>query len=66
MRMPLIRLKMRGARHRDYVMLQKMRMQRIGMNSSRRLETRGIGFGKKGVNLKTYILDLLKRQEYRK
>jgi hypothetical protein len=48
MRMPLIRLMMRGARHGDYVMSQKMRMQRLEITDfSRRLETKRIGFGEK-------------------
>jgi hypothetical protein len=51
----------------DYVMLQQMRMNGAGRTDfSRRLETRGNGFSEKRVYSQTYILNLLKRQEYRK
>jgi hypothetical protein len=58
---------MRCAKCKDYIMLQKMRTNGVGrIDFSRRLETRGNGFSEKRVYSQTYILDLLKRQEYRK
>jgi hypothetical protein len=53
---------MRCAKHKDYIMLQKMRTNGAGRTDfSRRLETRGNGFSEKRVYSQTYILNLLKR-----
>jgi hypothetical protein len=58
---------MRCVKHKDYIMSQKMRMNGAGRTDfSGRLETRGDGFSEKRVYSQTYILNLLKRQEYRK
>jgi hypothetical protein len=58
---------MRCTKHEDFIMLWKMRMNGAGRTDfSGRLETRRNGFSEKRVYSQTYILNLLKRQEYRK
>jgi hypothetical protein len=58
---------MRCVKHKDYIMSWKMRTNGAGRTDfSGRLETRGNEISEKRVYSQTYILDLLKRREYRK